>query len=166
MGEDQEQLSALSGARVVDPDGNEVGKVREIYLDDTTGEPAWVAVTTAESGPAQKVVPLLGARAEDGEVLVPYPAELVERAPSTVPDAQLDEAALERWYEHYGLVGMVGADPSMGGDSAETDEDFPADLSGYSPDRPAAHAAAYEGGDNPSARLRLRRHEGSDHTQA
>ena len=91
---------------VVDPDGEEIGSIDSIYLDDQTGEPAWVAVNTGRFGSRISFVPLDGA-AVTGECLrVPVTKKQVKDAPQADADGEIgpeDEAELYRYYE--GLYG-------------------------------------------------------------
>jgi len=38
------------GRRAVDPQGNKIGSVGQVYLDDNTGQPDWVTVNTGLFG--------------------------------------------------------------------------------------------------------------------
>lgn len=40
------QWGNLIGSTAVGADGDKIGKVGQIYLDDATGQPGWVAVRT------------------------------------------------------------------------------------------------------------------------
>jgi hypothetical protein len=93
--------AALTDSDVRGADGERLGSVTEIYRDDVTQRPAWVAV---DLGGERRFVPLREAELVDGAVRVPYDRELVEDAPAYDPDAgqlrEQDEALL---YDHYGL---------------------------------------------------------------
>lgn len=39
------QPEHLIGSTAVDPDGNKIGKIGQVYLDDATGQPSWVTVS-------------------------------------------------------------------------------------------------------------------------
>jgi sporulation protein YlmC with PRC-barrel domain len=43
-------VRTLTGATVVDTGGDEIGKVGQVYLDDTSGQPEWVTVKTGLFG--------------------------------------------------------------------------------------------------------------------
>jgi len=36
----------LTGSPVIDRDGQELGKVADVYVDDQTGQPVWLLVQT------------------------------------------------------------------------------------------------------------------------
>ena len=58
-----DQLSSLAGsdADVVDVDGDKIGRVGQLYVDDTTGDPSWVTAKTGLFGTSASFVPLQGA---------------------------------------------------------------------------------------------------------
>ena len=51
------------GMTAVDSEGNKVGKIEQVYLDDQTNEPVWVTVSTGLFGSRQSFAPLYGATA-------------------------------------------------------------------------------------------------------
>jgi sporulation protein YlmC with PRC-barrel domain len=98
------------GRTVVDRDGEKIGTLREIYLDDAD-RPAWASVHTALFGLRETFVPLHDARADEDRVQVPYDAEHVRAAPGADPDVQLPAEDEERLYRHYGA--SSGEDDAM-----------------------------------------------------
>src|SRR5215204_590442 len=56
----RDQLNDLVAANgnVVNTDGQKIGGIGTIYLDDRTGEPEWVTVKTGLFGASQSFVPL------------------------------------------------------------------------------------------------------------
>ena len=53
-----EHLQTIVGSHAVDNDGDKLGKIGNVYLDDRTGEPAWVTVNTGLFGTKESFVPL------------------------------------------------------------------------------------------------------------
>ena len=53
----------------VDAEGNRIGKITKVYLDDQTGQPLWVLVETGLFGTRQSFAPIHGSRV-DGELVV------------------------------------------------------------------------------------------------
>jgi sporulation protein YlmC with PRC-barrel domain len=51
-------LDRLFGADVYGSDGSKIGSVGQIYLDDQTGEPSFVAANTGLLGMSQSLIPL------------------------------------------------------------------------------------------------------------
>ncbi|MGH3913501.1 MAG: DUF2382 domain-containing protein [Pseudonocardiaceae bacterium] len=99
-----QQVRNLQGATVYDADGNKIGKIGQIYLDDQTGHPEWVAVRTGLFGTHESFVPLAQAdMPREGEVVVPVSKAQVKDAPRIDPVgghlSGADEVELYRYYE-------------------------------------------------------------------
>ena len=45
-----QDVQQLIGRTAVDPDGSKIGEIGQIYLDEQTGQPLWVTVTTGMFG--------------------------------------------------------------------------------------------------------------------
>jgi uncharacterized protein (TIGR02271 family) len=91
------------GRTLVDRDGDRIGTVDTIYLDDRTGEPEWALVNTGLFGTKSSFVPLAQATEAGDDVLVPYDKQLVKDAPRVDPDQHLSEAEERQLWRHYGL---------------------------------------------------------------
>lgn len=98
-----QQLSHWIGLQLDGPDGEKIGKVDDIYVDDLTGRPEWMAVTTGLFGTRRSFVPLASARLHDGHVVVPYGKDVVKDAPNAEHDGHLSPEEEARLYEHYGI---------------------------------------------------------------
>jgi uncharacterized protein (TIGR02271 family) len=98
-----DNIQDLRGEEVVDRDGDKIGKVEEIYLDQQTGKPEWALVKTGLFGSASTFVPLSGATREDDALRVPYEKSLVKDAPNMEADGQLSDDEEARLYRHYGF---------------------------------------------------------------
>lgn len=96
-------LRGLRGHDVVDPAGDKIGKIEDIYLDDETDQPEWLAVKTGLFGRRVSFVPLAEAQAAGDYVAVPYSKEQIKDAPTAEPDGTLSEREEAALYEHYGL---------------------------------------------------------------
>jgi uncharacterized protein (TIGR02271 family) len=95
-------LRAWVGRTAIGPDGGKIGKIGEVYVDDATGQPTWLAVSTGMFGTRVSFVPLAGARPAGDDVMVAYDKATVKDAPNAEVDGHLsreEEAAL---YRHYG----------------------------------------------------------------
>ena len=91
------------GRKVVDADGNKVGKVEEIYLDEVSGQPEWALVNTGLFGTKSHFVPLSGAAPAGEDVRVSFDADKVKSAPSIDPDGELSPAEEQELYSYYGV---------------------------------------------------------------
>jgi uncharacterized protein (TIGR02271 family) len=96
-------VSNLLERTVVDPDGDKVGTVFDVYVDDDTNEPEWLAVSTGMFGTKISFVPLDNAAVDgDDRLLIAYSKDLVKDAPRAEADGQLSEDEERALYAHYG----------------------------------------------------------------
>ncbi|WP_052274040.1 PRC and DUF2382 domain-containing protein [Arthrobacter sp. L77] len=116
------ELDPLLGHRtaVVTDQGDRVGSIGEVYLNDATETPTWVTVHTGLFGTKESFVPLDGATVQDGRLVVAYPRDLIRHAPSIERDGHLSPEDKGVLYAHYGLDGPT-ADDDAAGDGAEGD---------------------------------------------
>jgi sporulation protein YlmC with PRC-barrel domain len=71
------------GRTVVGRDGEKIGTLDEVYLDQQTGKPEWALVNTGLFGTQSNFVPLAGARPAGGDVRVAFSKEQVKRRRSS-----------------------------------------------------------------------------------
>jgi uncharacterized protein (TIGR02271 family) len=124
-----QDLRDLIDRKAVDPDGDKIGTVSGVYLDDETGEPNWLAVTTGWFGTNVSFVPFAGSYVGGDDVVVAYPKGTVKDAPNCEADGHLTPEEEARLYEHYRLdsggtgTARTGGVPSArGGASGRTDD--------------------------------------------
>ena len=91
------------GRELMGADGEKIGKVAEIYLDQETDRPEWATVTSGMFGNKTHFVPLAGATPQNGHVKVTATKEQVKAAPSVEPDGELSEQEEEKLFAHYGV---------------------------------------------------------------
>ena len=65
-------LDAIQSGTVYDSNGDKVGSVGQLFLDDATGNPNFVTVKTGLLGGSASFVPLRDAQIDGGDILVPY----------------------------------------------------------------------------------------------
>src|SRR4051794_15117894 len=100
---DFEDYSAWSGRDVLTTDGDRLGTVDLIFLDEATDQPEWVLVRL-EDGDRSAFVPLAGANVEDRAIRVEPDRERITAAPRMAVEETLSVADERRLYEHYGLA--------------------------------------------------------------
>jgi hypothetical protein len=98
-----ETVRGWRGRVMVDRDGNKIGEVVDIYLDNETDRPEWAVVQTGLFGLRSTFVPLAEAREVGDELQVPHQRSQVKQAPNIEPDGQLSAAEEAELYRHYGL---------------------------------------------------------------
>lgn len=104
----QEHIDQLYNADVVDRDGDSLGGVGQVYLDDNTGDPAWVTVKTGFFGTKETFVPLTEADYGDGTIRLPYEKGFIKDAPNMEADQHLSESEQDELYRYYEVQGMGG----------------------------------------------------------
>jgi uncharacterized protein (TIGR02271 family) len=100
----EREVSAAVGGTAYTADGGKLGTVEAFFVDDRTGAPSWVAVSTGLFGTRHSIVPAVGAAFTDGALRIPVSADAVKSAPPMAGD-HLDPADEEAQRRHYGLGG-------------------------------------------------------------
>jgi uncharacterized protein (TIGR02271 family) len=95
--------SEWRGRTVIGSDGEKIGKLDEIYLDEQTGMMEWATVNTGLFGGKSNFVPLAGAQPSDDDVRVYFTSEQVKGAPSVDADGALSQEQEAELYRHYGV---------------------------------------------------------------
>ena len=90
------------GRDVVGSDGEKIGTLNEVYLDNETDAPEWAAVTTGMFGTKQSFVPITEAAPNGESVQVPFTKDEVKDAPAVEPDGKLAPEEEQALYAHYG----------------------------------------------------------------
>src|SRR5215207_5277555 len=102
-----DSLTAASG-NVVSANGQKIGSIGQIYVDDSTGEPSFVTVKTGLFGTAESFVPLADATVDGNDIRVAYNKNEVKDAPRVDTDGRLTPTEEQRLYAHYGLSSRGG----------------------------------------------------------
>ena len=84
------------GRTMVSSEGDKIGKIDEIYLDDQTGEPEWALVNTGLFGSKSSFVPIADAQDHDGDVRVSFAKDDVSDAPKMEADGAALPGARKR----------------------------------------------------------------------
>ena len=87
---------------IVASDGETIGKVSEVYLDDRTQKPEWATVAGGAVG-GTRFVPLAGAFSDGDTIRARVTVKQVQDAPSVDPHRHLSEQEESRLFEHYGI---------------------------------------------------------------
>lgn len=92
---------SLRGRPVVGDDGEKIGKVEQIWVDNVNGQPEWATVSLGRTGKRSRYVPLRAAEIREDAIVVSHPKDRVESAPEFRP-GQATAQDEERLYRHYG----------------------------------------------------------------
>jgi uncharacterized protein (TIGR02271 family) len=107
------------GRTMVDAQGDKIGKIEEIYLDQQSGRPEWALVNTGLLGTKSSFVPLAGASPSAKEIQVDVDKDRVKDAPQVDPDEELSQQEEAELFRHYGVPydegGTVTAEGTPGG---------------------------------------------------
>lgn len=100
-------IDRLASATAFDTEGQKLGSVGQVYLDDQTERPSWVSVSTGLFGTNETLVPLEGHRWDGDKLVVAYSKDVVKDAPNIDADAHIseqEEQELYRYYEGHGYA--------------------------------------------------------------
>ena len=98
-----EDITTWRGHKARSSDGDNLGTIEDIYLDQETGKPEWMALKTGMFGTRVSFVPLAEARPDGDVVTVPYDKATVKDAPHAEADGRLSQEEEAVLYRHYGL---------------------------------------------------------------
>jgi uncharacterized protein (TIGR02271 family) len=116
-----ENIATLIGADVVDAQGDKIGTVGQVYVDDNDGHPSWASVKTGLFGTKESFVPLEDASSEGGQLRVGYDKDRVKGAPSVETDGHLEPSDEDELYRYYGLsAAAVDTDAGFTGGTTDT----------------------------------------------
>ncbi|GAA3445429.1 DUF2382 domain-containing protein [Planomonospora venezuelensis] len=100
----QEQIPLVINHTLYAADGDKVGEVKHVFLDDATGRPEWLCVKTGLFGINETFVPIRDANLVQDHIEVPYDKETIKDAPHVDVDARghlsaEEEQELYRYYD-------------------------------------------------------------------
>ncbi len=98
-----EHIEEWRGQQVLDPAGEQLGKLEEIYFDRSSGTPMLAAIKSGLLGRHSKLVPIDGASVSRDYVRVAHTKEAVDAAPDAAGETAPDTAALDAVGAAYGL---------------------------------------------------------------
>jgi uncharacterized protein (TIGR02271 family) len=91
------------GRTLKDRNGDKIGTIDALYLDQQTDKPEWALVNTGLFGTKSSFVPLAGAAPRGEDVVVGVEAQQVKDAPRMAPDEELSEEQEAELFRHYGI---------------------------------------------------------------
>jgi stress response protein YsnF/sporulation protein YlmC with PRC-barrel domain len=108
----------LIGHKAVDRNGDKIGTVDEVYLDDATGKPEWAAVRTGLFG-RDAFVPLATSDFVSDELRIPYDKSQVKDSPDFGVGQHLSPEQELQLYRYYGLEVPSGGNGSGSGSAKD-----------------------------------------------
>jgi uncharacterized protein (TIGR02271 family) len=99
-----QDYSAWIGHELTDSAGNKIGKISQVYLDDQTGQPTWVTVSTGLFGNKSSFVPIQGTTADGDRLVAAWDKDKVKGAPQVADDGDsyLSPQEEQQLYSYYG----------------------------------------------------------------
>jgi len=102
----------MFGYEVIDQDGEKIGEVDNVWVDDATNELEFIGVKTGWIFGSTHIIPTANAQIGEGSIQVPYPSQQVKDAPSFGADDELSPEDEEQVYAYYGLARSTAPSPS------------------------------------------------------
>ncbi len=99
----QDQIDQVQGSTAYGSNGEKIGSVGQIYLDDQSGQPAWVTVNTGLFGTSESFVPLSEASYSGDRLTLPYDKDKIKGAPNVAEDGHISPEEEQTLYEYYGM---------------------------------------------------------------
>jgi len=100
MEADFDKLKQIMGERIIDPQGNVIGKVTQIAYEPDTFRAEWLVLKISRFGRQQRLVPITAVVDEGRTIWVPFSKDTVLDAP--VPAVPITPAGTLQ--EHYRMA--------------------------------------------------------------
>jgi uncharacterized protein (TIGR02271 family) len=89
------------GRNAVDPQGNKIGSIGQVYLDDNTGQPDWITINTGLFGMKENFAPLAGSSFTGDDLVLPFDKTVVKDSPDVADASHLDADEQQSLYAYY-----------------------------------------------------------------
>jgi uncharacterized protein (TIGR02271 family) len=136
MTDQAQEYSGWIGHQVFDQAGDKVGKVSNIYFDDRSGQPEWLAISTGMLSRRSSFVPMQGATASGDDLVIGWDKAMVKDAPQVDDDAEgyLSPEDEQELYVYYGQPMPAQVESTYPTDDQDRAETVGHDTSGPSTD--------------------------------
>lgn len=101
---DFNRIEDLANATAYDVNGDKVGSVQDVYVNDTSGQPDFISVNHGLFGTGTSIVPLRGHSLRDGDLHLAFPKDRIEDAPDLDDNGHLTTNDQDALYRHYALT--------------------------------------------------------------
>ena len=126
----QTEIEALVGMKACSHDGETIGRIDNVYLDERTELPAWVSLKTGVLGLTTAWAPLSGAHVSGDRLVLPWSKDKVVHSPRLGdgwPPSDDDAQSLYQYYATAWMDGQVGSGATARGAGAAYSPDDPAE---------------------------------------
>ena len=76
-----QDLQNMQGQTALDVNGDKLGKIGQVYIDDQTSQPLWVTIATGMFGTKESFAPLYGSNATTDGLQLAVSKDMVKGAP-------------------------------------------------------------------------------------
>jgi uncharacterized protein (TIGR02271 family) len=97
-----QEILETKGHPLESKDGEKIGDIHEVYVDQQTNEPEWIGVGAGLLGRKEVLVPVEGTTFDGKTVHASYPQEKIKGAPE-FDEENVSQDNERRLYQHYGL---------------------------------------------------------------
>jgi len=94
-------IAVVRAATAYCKDGNKVGRVGDVYVDDLSNEPAWVTLTAGLFGTKTLFAPLAGSRLDGDRLVLAYGKDVINGAPAIADSGHISEAEQQALIEYF-----------------------------------------------------------------
>jgi uncharacterized protein (TIGR02271 family) len=102
----------LFGADVMTQDGEKIGTVDNVWVDDATSATEFIGVKTGWLFGKSHIIPVADAQLSGNSVTIPYSKDQIEGAPSFDADAEISPSEEQQVYSYYGLDRSTAPSPT------------------------------------------------------
>jgi uncharacterized protein (TIGR02271 family) len=106
---DTSMLGQLAGKHLKGTDGENIGKIADVYESTDGGGGTFATVNTGLFGGGSSFFPLDAAEMRGDDVVVPYSKAFIKDAPRVENDEELTAPEEQRLFEYYSGAGSTGA---------------------------------------------------------
>lgn len=92
---------AYIGRTAVDPQGDKIGSVGQVYVNDESGQPDWITVNTGLFGMKENFAPLAGSSFNGDDLVLPFDKTVVKDSPDVADASHLDADESQALYAYY-----------------------------------------------------------------
>lgn len=98
---DSTSINGMFDANVFDVDGDKIGSVKQVFVDQDDQQPLFVSVATGLFGTSESFVPLRDASFDGDSLRVAYDKATVKNAPRIDADGALSDGEHDRLWDYY-----------------------------------------------------------------
>lgn len=119
----EKNIKDLFNATAYDRNGDKLGAVKEVYVDDNSGQPTFVEVGHGLFGMSSSLVPMRGHRLSGDELKLAFEKDRIKDAPNLDADNHLTPEDQRNIYDHYQLSDARDEERYIGDERRNLDDD-------------------------------------------